>query len=196
MPKNKIRIEAGGLKLELHGEQAEIERAYEMTRPLLLNFFEEQLRAPTTPPPVAEQPGFTPVGGLPRLPRLPAPPRINAEVRDAIIAAQSQSGNTQQLYATGPKRKWTPPSVREMSFLNVVLATDFYNKVCVLERAAFEQSMLNEIFEFDELYRIYIPHDNQTFFSGLFEIGKVVWRELTRAGQRAVRNESKRSSDQ
>ena len=85
---------------------------------------------------------------------------------------------------------WTPPDASVMSHVSLALHSDLYIKICVLERSEFESSILQNMLHFDQINRIYIPHHQKQNFSAHFSIGKVLWRELTSKGRKAVRSTS------
>ena len=85
--------------------------------------------------------------------------------------------------------QWAPPAPHETLHISIALCSDFYNKVCVLERESYERSVFGRLLRFDHLQRLYIRSDQKEIFSKHFKIGKVLWRELTPEGRDAVRSE-------
>lgn len=85
--------------------------------------------------------------------------------------------------------QWKPPSTPEVLHISIALCSDFYNKVCVLEREDYEQSVFADVLNFDLIQRIYIRSNQKKTFQSHFKIGKVLWRELTPEGRAAVRSE-------
>ncbi len=170
MTRNRLKIEASSLKLEFTGDRGNIERGYEMTRELLITCFLEQLAGERTQ---SEQ---------------LAPPE-QAEVVD------SDRDRTKLMHAVkGPikieGKHWSPPEdPDEKIHLSLVLSSEMYNKVCVLERESFDTSFLAGAFAFDHLGRLYVRNSQKNRFGAKFTIGKVLWRELTPKGRRAVRKE-------
>lgn len=81
------------------------------------------------------------------------------------------------------------PSVEEPEprVVNLVLCNEVYNKIHVIERDGFEQSLLSRVLKFDGIRRIYINRSQETDFESNFTFGKVLWRELTSAGREAVK---------
>lgn len=179
MPKNSLKIKASTLKLEFSGEETEIREGYEMTRELIISCFQEQLLA--------------------------------VEARDQALHEDSEaheqrrpSSNTKSLHrvqpsspAIGIPRPNIPPNnAREyqprpdlLSHVSVALASDLYNKVCVLDRSEFEASILGSALEFEQIGRVYLPHEQKKRFERFFTLGKVLWRELTAQGRQAVRSD-------
>lgn len=184
MPKNSLKIKASTLKLEFSGEETEIREGYEMTRELIISCFQEQLlaveareqalnedseaheqrRASTNTKSLHRVQPSSPSAGIPR-PNLPSP-----------AAAPSA-------------REYQPPRPDLLSHVSVALASDLYNKVCVLDRSEFEASILGSALEFEQIGRIYMPHEQKQRFDRFFTLGKVLWRELTAQGRQAVRND-------
>lgn len=162
MQKNTLKIEASALKLELSGDQATITQAYELTRELLIRCFEEQFAR------LEQQHDMNTTRPLHVVPT-PAPP--------AAAPAQDTA------------RHWKPSPAQYTTHVNIVLSSEFYNKICVLERVEFDTSILNKILHFDRIDRLYIPHDQAEQFQQYFAIGKVLWRELTSSGKAAVRKD-------
>ena len=163
--KNRLKIDADQLQLELTGDPDDIRQGYELTRELLISHFQE------------------------RLARAQADERARQQAEQA-----ARPRGTQRLHTPegDPEagRHWTAPSrPLEAMHISIALSSDFYNKVCVLERAEFETSAFGKILDFDAINRLYIRANQRETFRGHFTIGKVLWRELTRNGRAAVRNE-------
>ncbi len=108
-------------------------------------------------------------------------------------AEQEKSEEEARKAASKKKSKtqaqWSPPSKPEVLHISIALCSDFYNKVCVLEREDYEQSIFQDILNFDHIQRIYIRSNQKKAFQQHFKIGKVLWRELTPEGRAAVRSE-------
>ncbi len=85
-------------------------------------------------------------------------------------------------------RSWTPPQTQETMHISVAISSDFYNKVCVLEREDYEDSIFNSVMRFDTIDRIYIRSSQKDALQRHIKIGKVLWRELTPTGKAAVRS--------
>tara|TARA_B100000686_G_scaffold324314_1_gene379860 strand:- start:417 stop:878 length:462 start_codon:yes stop_codon:yes gene_type:complete len=87
-------------------------------------------------------------------------------------------------------RSWIPPSEpKEAMHISIALCSDFYNKVCVLEREEYEGSIFQDILNFDVIERLYIRSNQKDAVERHIKIGKVLWRELTPDGRAAVRSE-------
>jgi hypothetical protein len=163
MQKNTLKIEASALKLELSGDQATVSQAYEMTRELLIRCFEEQFSR------MEQQADLHTTRPLHVVPMpLVSPASEAPAVNDAA-------------------KHWKPSPAQNVTHINIVLASEFYNKVCVLDRVEFDTSILNKILHFDRIDRLYIRHEQYDTFTQHFTIGKVLWRELTANGKAAVR---------
>lgn len=161
MTKNRLHIKASTLALEFSGEADEIRQGYETTRELIISCFQEQLQ--------------------------------NIQAHESSLAEDSElhqrTGRTKSLHGvTAPSKEWTPPDASILSHVSLALHSDLYVKICVLDRGEFEASILNNMLHFDQINRIYIPHNQKQNFSAHFSIGKVLWRELTSKGRKAVRS--------
>lgn len=87
-------------------------------------------------------------------------------------------------------QSWIPPSEpKEAMHISIALCSDFYNKVCVLEREEYEGSIFQDILNFDVIERLYIRSNQKDAVQRHVKIGKVLWRELTPDGRAAVRSE-------
>jgi len=99
---------------------------------------------------------------------------------------------TQMLHVVKQAGKsWSPPRKYEAMHVSIALCSDFYNKVCVLDRDEYEKSFLEDLFTFERIGRIFIRHEQSDHFKKHFTIGKVLWRELTTDGRAAVRSEGR-----
>jgi hypothetical protein len=173
MTRNRLKIEASSLKLEFTGDRDNIERGYEMTRELLINCFLEQLTGER------EQ-----AAGMVAGESLSAPPPVDID-RDKTKLMHAVKG---PIKIEG--RHWSPPEdPDEKIHLSFVLSSEMYNKICVLERESFEESFLGKVFAFERMGRLYVRNSQKRRFEAKFSIGKVLWRELTPKGRRAVRKE-------
>lgn len=161
---NRLKIDAAQLKIEFSGNAEDIKRGYEMTRELLINHFQERLRQ-------AEE--------------------EERERQRAEARASQRKPITRRMHASAPApdKHWTPPPVDEPMHLSIAISSDFYNKICVLERSEFEESILGQVLDFDGINRLFIRSEQQDAFKNHFSIGKVLWRELTSNGRAKVRNE-------
>ncbi len=171
MTRNRLKIEASSLKLEFTGDRDNIERGYEMTRELLINCFLEQLAGER-----AQAMGMGPPAS--------SVPEVDVE-----------HDRTKLMHAVkGPikieGRHWSPPEdPDEKLHMSLVLSSEMYNKICVLERESFDGSFLGKVFDFEKVGRLYVRNSQKRRFDAKFTIGKVLWRELTPKGRRAVRKE-------
>ncbi len=163
MPKNHLKIEASALRLEFHGETENIVEGYQMTRELLIKCFEEQLLASYERENASEP-----------------SPSPNRDITHLLHGRRQ--------HATPPP---LPPVEVEATHLSIVLSSEFYNKVCVLDRTEFESSIFHAVLDFEHISRLHIRHDQAPFYQDHFRIGKVLWRELTKAGRVAVRKDPK-----
>ena len=165
MSRNRLKIEASSLKLEFTGDRDNIERGYEMTRELLISCFLEQLSEQAAQPVMIEETS-----------------------RPDIQRDQTKLMHSYNHPARQDGKHWSPPEdPDEKIHLSLVLSSDMYNKVCVLDRAEFDRSMLNSVFKFEGLGRLYVRNNQKGSFERHFTIGKVLWRELTDKGRKAVR---------
>ena len=170
MTRNRLKIEASSLKLEFTGDRDNIERGYEMTRELLINCFLEQL--------AGERAQAAGMGDA------PAAEPID-EDRDKTKLMHAVKG---PIKIEG--RHWSPPEdPDEKIHMSLVLSSEMYNKICVLERESFDDSFLGKVFDFEKMGRLYVRNSQKRRFDAKFTIGKVLWRELTPKGRRAVRKE-------
>lgn len=162
MTKNRLNIKASTLALEFSGEADEIRQGYETTRELIISCFQEQLQ--------------------------------NIQEHESSLAEDSElhqrkREDTKSMHKVQEKpQEWTPPDASIMSHVSLALHSDLYVKICVLDRVEFESSILQNMLDFDQINRIYIPHNQKNNFSAHFSIGKVLWRELTSKGRKAVRS--------
>ena len=182
MPKNSLKIKASTLKLEFAGEDREIREGYEMTRELIISCFQEQLLAVEAHARALEEDSES----------------IEERHQQAQAAHARQS--TQSMHRVSPPKPspaspaspakiYQPPKPEQLSHVSVALASDLYNKVCVLERQEFESSIFHDALRFEEIARVYLRHEQKERFDRFFTLGKVLWRELTSQGRDAVRHE-------
>lgn len=161
---NRLKIEADHIKLEFSGDSSNIRTGYEMTRELLIMHFQEQLQRAGTEAP------------------LPAPPASSEPPSE-----QRKRDTTQQLHIVRDAKNWVPPN--QSMHISITLLSRLYNKVCTLEREEFEDSIFGDVIDFDHVQRVFIRSNQSHIFREHFEIGKVLWRELTAEGRAAVRSD-------
>lgn len=172
MQKNTLKIEASALKLELSGDQATVSQAYQMTRELLIRCFEDQFA------------------------RMEQQADLNATRPLHVVPQPVAAAAAELAPAPDAAKHWKPSPSQNVTHINIVLASEFYNKVCVLDRVEFDTSILNKVLHFDLIDRLYIRHDQYDTFQQHFTIGKVLWRELTQSGKAAVRKNPKFQPDE
>ena len=71
--------------------------------------------------------------------------------------------------------------------INVVICNEVYNKIYLVDRNDIRTTAFRRIVDFDAVHRIYVNRAQREQFRGLFELGKVLWRELTSAGKAVVK---------
>ena len=71
--------------------------------------------------------------------------------------------------------------------INVVVCNEVYNKIYLVDRGEIRTTGFNRVIDFDAVHRIYVNRSQREQFRGLFELGKVLWRELTSAGKAVVK---------
>lgn len=81
----------------------------------------------------------------------------------------------------------TPRRPRDSSqFVEVVICEEIYHQMCLLDKARFEESWLDRLFDREQINRLYVDAASEAKFRRVVELGDTLWRELTTAGQSTV----------
>lgn len=150
--KNKLRIRAKSLDLDLAGESEYILRAYDAIQPVLMERFRESVDAVLD--------GATPEQHVKTI-------RMHGAVDPSKFPEQEQDEAVQHL--------------------NVVVCNEVYNKIYLMERVVVRSSIFGRVLDVDQIARVFVNQSQSPRFEEHFQLGKVLWRELTAAGRRAVK---------
>ncbi|MFW5965898.1 MAG: hypothetical protein ACOCV2_00200 [Persicimonas sp.] len=107
---------------------------------------------------------------------------------DAVIAEDAPfvEGETTQLL-DNPAPDATPRRPRNSNqFVEVVICEEIYHQMCLLDKARFEESWLDRLFDREQINRLYVDAASEADFRRVVELGDTLWRELTTAGQSTV----------
>ena len=115
---------------------------------------------------------------------------FHEQLAQAERERQAQAEVEEPAQVNRKTRSWIPSTEpQEAMHISIALCSDFYNKVCVLEREEYEGSIFQDVLNFDLIERLYIRSNQRDAVQRHIKIGKVLWRELTPDGLAAVRSE-------
>ncbi|MBA2660964.1 MAG: hypothetical protein H0U74_01610 [Bradymonadaceae bacterium] len=153
-----MKIQAKSLDLELSGDRTYVVEAYQAIRGVIMDRFELTLG-----------------GGA------------QGEGSDADADAPARH-KTQPLHRVETAVN-LPEKTVEMptNHIHVVVTGEIYSNISVIEREQLEKSVLSRVLDAQHLERIYIDRADRDQLNAVLPVGKVLWRELTTAGQAAIR---------
>ncbi|RAL20563.1 hypothetical protein DL240_16125 [Lujinxingia litoralis] len=98
--------------------------------------------------------------------------------------------NTQPLYRADQVKERIPPS-REMAdnHLHLVVCSELYHKVSVLPRPELAGTIFGALLHSECIDHVYIDEHDLAALAPHFDVGKTLWRELTRSGRAVVHGE-------
>lgn len=167
MSENHLKIRARSLDLDLVGEAEYIVQAYDAIRGVLIERYRASIEGATVGAHAEERADAG---------RRESAARISRSTMrlDEVSPHETTDGLPSQVHA-GPQH------------VNVVMCNEVYNKICLVERDDMRRSIFDRALALDHVHRIYINRSQQERFQGHFNLGKVLWRELTSAGKAAVK---------
>lgn len=188
-PDNNLRIETGGLTVELSGAPDEIAEAYEALRPLLRENYGETLRGTHSGEKQADETASSSSN-------TPTQPLHREKMEEQKQQTQEPSEEmSAAVRAVAPDSSETPST-----FIQLVLRRGKYTKVHVLERAELTDSFLGRALDASVIHRLYTDAKTEKRLRSTLEVGDTLWRELTPAGraevERRSRDPSGKSSDE
>lgn len=191
MVKNTLQIRARALDLELTGDATYVEEAYMAMRHVVMERFRSTLHQDQS---VANRSAPRPVEAGARGAKTPAGQALAAESEGAEAEEPAKSSRERQ--DTNPMykaiRDKIPQGVPETTLdaaetpLHTVSVGNVYNSVCIVARRELDQSIFGRTLSARLIERIYINDSEREGLERHITFGKVLWRELTVAGQSAI----------
>lgn len=108
---------------------------------------------------------------------------------DAVLETPGDAARakTMRMHApVDPSTAATQPD-EGVEHLNVVVCNEVYNKIYLMERSAVQASIFGRAIDTEQVARVFVNRSQSALFEEHFHFGKVLWRELTTAGRRAVK---------
>ncbi len=156
--KNKLHIRAKSLELDLAGETDFVFRAYDAIKPVLMERFVESID-------------------------------LTLAAVDPEIPSKRSVRSTAQLHGVRTGEKATDAAPQEQaSHFNLVVCNRVYNKVYLVDREVLADGIFGESLDERQVTRVFINRSQVDQFEEHLPSGKVLWRELTTEGKRAVKN--------
>ncbi len=154
---NRMKIQAKSLDLELSGDRAYVVDAYQAIRGVIMDRFELTLGVQASHEVTPEE---------------VKPTRHKTQPLHRVETAVNL-----------PERTLDTTS----NHIHVVVTGEIYHNISVVEREAIEKSVLARVIDVQHIERIYIDRVDRDKLQPILPVGKVLWRELTHAGQAAIR---------
>jgi hypothetical protein len=173
MTKNRLKIRAHALDLELTGDTAYIEDAYMAMRQVIMERFQNTLATPE-PAPASASSSEPDVPGTTK----PLAPRDRQDTNPMYKAVARKLAENQKVPENTTEAADTP--------LHTVICGDVYFNVSIVSRGQFDKSIFGRVLTSRLIERVYVNEVDQGLLSEHLTIGKVLWRELTPAGQSVI----------
>ncbi|MFU8804317.1 MAG: hypothetical protein ACNA8W_10945 [Bradymonadaceae bacterium] len=161
--KNILKIRAHALDLELSGDAAYVEDAYDAIRLVVMDRFERSLLKEAS-----EASEVSEVEEELRK-RSDTSPMYKAAIKQAAEAG---------LPETTDAAADTP--------LHTVVVGDVYHNIGIIARGEFDKSIFGNVVSARKVERIFIDEIDEERLAKHFTFGKILWRELTSAGQSVI----------
>lgn len=191
MTKNTLQIRAQALDLELTGDATYVEQAYMAMRHVVMERFRSTLEEGRNE---ADQTTTFSVKGTTVEAKAPPSPSVASGMKAAKAGdpapALRERQDTNPMYKA--IRDELPQNIPETTRdamdtpLHTVIVGDVYHNVSIVARRELDQSIFGRVLSARFIERIYVNSADRERIKAHITVGKILWRELTTAGQSAI----------